>query len=1165
MKSILTHNTPCLAQVRNLLKYRALLTLITIAVATSSAFAQSVTMRSQPIRFTIPKGVAVTSNVSLTITTAALPTPLVNLAVTGIPGSGNAAASLSQTLINSNGTTTVTLTLTNDASITPGVYDLAIEATGDASFRLPVPVEVVAVWNGAASTAFGAGGNWIGGAPPAATDKVVFRDSGGQAATTPTNIIVSADTEVASIRFAPEAAATRFHNMEILSGATLKTSGAGLAFSLHRDTKLAGQQITTTISGAGTLMVTNANAEIGILVDGQQNATLDLRNLNNFVADVSRIGLGNHRIWPNYYTNGYVGSGGANLANPPTRFVPLLFLAKTNVIKCSWVDPNNYTDGGIRDYALEIGNDEASGTTANITFRLGDSNALFLDSICYSHSGKGGGGNSFIFERLNSYALFRGIGGGANRMSVWAQGDGSGVGPSGSNVRGTVVNFANGQVDAMVDRLELGIMRTNTTGMTIQGTLSIGGAYPGSVFDVNTAILGYQHFINLGTGAGAVSGPVGTLNVASNAVVKVNNVLHLGYTVAPSIGLPSYPENCSGILNISASGTVMASNILAGGVTKLSVQNNIFINRGNLIVTNAIGTADGRINILVATNGSIITLRGVVVGETNVFVKTLSMPNVGGASSINIPSISGYTSGQVTVPLIAYVTASPNIGGLTVTPPPGLFVKSIVDNSANSTIDVTFTDVAPQVLVWRGNIDNNWDETTKNWITQVGGLQTNFVNGDSVVFDDTKTGSSTINISSSVTPGQTAAASGVVVSNSTFNYTFAGGSVLGGATTRKVGTGSLTVDNAYSPGITVVQGTLAGIGSIGATTLEAGTTMTGFSGTISGGLAASNATVSVTGIVGGGLNLIAGSLSNGGTISGPVTLATNVTLNNTVGGIMNVILPWTVPTNSTLINNGSIKHSGTVGGNQGLTLNGSLRGTGTISQHGTNTSADVRVTFGAGSSVMIGNTANEIANMTIAVRLDLLATSVTTFDVDNSLNVNDKINLNGPSFTVGKVNFGAGNSSGGTIVINKTAGPNFDLLTTLNLFDLTANTPDNANQAIPAVVPAPASGLVWDVSRTISNLTVAVMGPPFMTNQFTSTNITFTWPESSRGWRLERQTNSLAVGLAPSNGSNWVTVATSLGGTNATFLDINNGSVFFRSVQPLDSTNGTVFFRLNYP
>lgn len=1140
-----------------------MLAIATVAVSFSTASAQTVTMRSQPLRFTVPKGVASSNVVTLTITTAALPTPLVNLAVTGVPGSGNAFAALSQPLMNSNGTATVVLSLTNDATITPGVYDMAVEASGDASFRLPVPVEVVAVWSGASGTGFGTAGNWIGGVPPSSTDKVVFRDTGGQANATITNIVVSSSAQVDSIRFAPEASGTRFHNMEILSGATLQVSGSGLAFSLHRDSKLVAQRIDTMIAGAGTLEMNNANADFGVLLDGQQNATLDMRNLNNFSADIRRMGIGDYRMWPNYYTNGYVGSGGAGIANPPTRFVPLVWLAKTNVIKCNWTDANNYDDGGIRDYAIDIGNDEASGTTAAIRFTLGLSNALYIDSICWSHSGKGAGGNTYNFNAAGSYALFRGIGGG--RMSVWAQGDGSGVGPSGSNVRGNTVDFSNGQVDAMIDRLYMGRGRTNTTGMTIESTLTIGGASLGTVFDVNTAILGYQQFLNLGTGAGAVSGPRGVINVNSNATLKVNGDLHLGYTIAPTIGLPNYPENVHGQLNVNNSGTVIASNILAGGVTQLSVNNNITLNRGNLVVTNAIGTAAGRINSLSIQNGSTVTLRGVAVGQTNVFVKTFAMPSSTPVSSIIVPSISGYVSGNVTIPLISYTVVSPNITGLTVTPPTGLYIKSIVNNTIDNTIDVTFTDVPPQVLVWRANVNNTWDESTLNWVTQIGGLQTNFVNGDSVVFDDSAS-NSTVVVSGSVTPGQTASPTGITINNSTLNYSFSGGNVLGGSTTLKSGSGSLTIDNSYDPSVVVNAGALSGVGTIGATVLRDGSIMTGFSGTINGGLAASNATALVTGTVNGGLNLQAGSLQNNGTINGPVTLADGVTLNNTPAATMNIQVPWSIPTNSIVINNGTIKHYNTAN-NQGLTVNGSLRGVGAITHMGTNLVANVRVTMAAGGSLMIGNAANEITNCTIAVRLDFNAGSVTTFDVDNGT-ANDKIFLNGPSFTLGKVNFGANNGKGGTLFINRIAGPAFGLATVLNLFDETSNpTPDNQFQATPSVVPAPAPGLVWDASRTVTNLAVAVMGTPTLTNQITSTNITFTWPESTRGWRLERQISSLAVGLETPS-TNWTTLVTGFGGAYSnlnTVVDAGTNILYFRSTQPIDNTNGAVFFRLNYP
>jgi hypothetical protein len=1110
----------------------------------STGMAQSITLKAQPLRVTIPKGVSGTSIVALTNSTSGFVTGW-NLATTDVPA--GVGATLSQTLINSNGTTAMTLTLTYDGSTAAGNYDMAVVASGDSSFRLPIPVQVAYVWSGinftnAVSTNWNSAGNWKAGAVPGATDPVVFNDGGGQAATSPTNVVISSDQEVASVRFGPETGSSRFHNLEFQNGATLKVTGPGLSFSILRDSKLIGQQITTTIAGNGTLLVSNAVAQMGVLLEGQQNATLDMRNLDNFVADLVRMGLGDYRMYPNYYTNGYTGPTGANFANPPTRFVPLVWLAKTNVVKCSWVDPNNYNDGGIRDYAITVGNDEASGTTANIRFTLGLSNAFFIDSICLAQSGKGGGGNNFNFNAAGSYALFRGIGGG--RMSVWAQGDASGNAASQSNVRGTGADFSNGQIDALVDRLYLGRSRTNTAGLTIQGTLSIGGASLGSVFDVNTAYLGAQDVLNIGTGAAAISGPVGTLNVNSNATFKANRDLHLGYTTAPVAGAPNYAENCSGILNINNTGTVIASNIVAGGVTKISVNNNIFMNRGNLVVSNAIGSADGRVNILSMTNGSQLTLYGVKGGESCVYVKTLSVPSIGAGSVLNIPSVANVSGNPFTIPVISYTTASPVISGLSVTPPAGLYVLSIVDNTANQTIDVTFSTSVPKTVVWRGNIDNNWDNTTKNWVTVVGGVQTNFADGDSVIFDDTATGSTSVNIPGTVAPGQFAAQYGIVVSNA--SYTFDGGSVVGSATVKKVGTGTLTINATFSPGVTLSQGSLAGAGTVGPTSLESGTAMTSYLGVINGGLASSNATVVVNGTVNGGLNLRAGSLTNSGTINGSVSLSGSTFLQNAALAIMNVNLPWSVPTNSVLANDGSIFHFGTVGGNLGLTVNGTLRGTGKITQNGNQLPSDVRVTIGAGGSLMIGNSPNEIASMTLAARVDFLATSVSTFDVDNSTPTNDVIRL-ADGNVIGKVNFGAGNELGGTFVINRTAGPEFGLGTTLYLFDRISNDPDNANPARPGVTPQPGIGMVWDVSNMLTNLTLAVTGLPPFSNTITSTNITFDWPENYRGWRLETQTNDLTVGIS----TNWATV----GGSWRT----NSVAV------PLVTTNPAVFFRLAYP
>jgi len=145
-------------------------------------------------------------------------------------------------------------------------------------------------------------------------------------------------------------------------------------------------------------------------------------------------------------------------------------------------------------------------------------------------------------------------------------------------------------------------------------------------------------------------------------------------------------------------------------------------------------------------------------------------------------------------------------------------------------------------------------------------------------------------------------------------------------------------------------------------------------------------------------------------------------------------------------------------------------------------------------------------------------------------------------------------------------------------FDLTYNSPDNSQPAIPRITPAPAPGLTWDTSQVITNLTLVTRPPPPCTNSLaTSTNGTlsyvFEWPESYRGWRVERQTNSASVGLVSPGGTNWMTVFTAVAGTNVLYYpDITNdpGTYWIRTTQTLSTTNDgpladTIFYRVVYP
>ena len=262
----------------------------------TSAVAQTVIMRSEPTRITIPKGFSATNTAAVTVVVSGLVTPgvdTVNLAITAIPSLPSGVGfTLSTNSFTNNGTMTATLTVTNDTTVSQGTFNVAVSATGAASYRLPLPIICAYTWGGtnflnATSTNWTSGGNWLGGvAPSTTTDDVVIRDSGGvSAAAGATNIIISADTEIASLRFAQQTSATRSHNIELQSGATLKVTGAG-GISLLKDPKNNTQAIDVKLAGNGRLVVSNAVANVANLINEQSLATLDMRNLNSFEAYV---------------------------------------------------------------------------------------------------------------------------------------------------------------------------------------------------------------------------------------------------------------------------------------------------------------------------------------------------------------------------------------------------------------------------------------------------------------------------------------------------------------------------------------------------------------------------------------------------------------------------------------------------------------------------------------------------------------------------------------------------------------------------------------------------------------------------------------------------------------------------------------------------------------
>ncbi|MEK7781778.1 MAG: autotransporter-associated beta strand repeat-containing protein, partial [Verrucomicrobiota bacterium] len=228
-------------------------------------------------------------------------------------------------------------------------------------------------------------------------------------------------------------------------------------------------------------------------------------------------------------------------------------------------------------------------------------------------------------------------------------------------------------------------------------------------------------------------------------------------------------------------------------------------------------------------------------------------------------------------------------------------------------------------------------------------------------------------------------------------------------------------------------------------------------------------------------------------------------------------------TGNTTVSAGSLIVSGaTAGGNVIVNGSGTLAGNGTLGGI---------TTIQSGGTLAPGN--NGIGRLTVNNNVTLQTGSTTRLELNKAANTNDVLQVSG---TV---------TYGGTLTVTNLSGT-LTLGSTFTLFNATTRLGTFAATNLPAL----GTGLAWNfnpttgvlnvvngVSTTPTNITYAVGGG----------GLTLSWPSSHIGWRLEAQTNTLALGLD----TNWFTVLGATTTNNITLpVDLNNGSVFFRLTYP---------------
>ena len=116
-------------------------------------------------------------------------------------------------------------------------------------------------------------------------------------------------------------------------------------------------------------------------------------------------------------------------------------------------------------------------------------------------------------------------------------------------------------------------------------------------------------------------------------------------------------------------------------------------------------------------------------------------------------------------------------------------IGHLTTNTVSKTIDLVVSAIAQ--VVWKGNLNGNWDIATTNWT--VSGAPAAYAQSANVLFDDSAS-ISTVSLTTALTPGT------MLITNNILNYTFAGAGSLGGNLSLvKDGTNVATLSTAGPP------------------------------------------------------------------------------------------------------------------------------------------------------------------------------------------------------------------------------------------------------------------------------------------------------------------------------------------------------------------------------